>query len=286
MDQNKASELILNSDGSVFHLGLLPEDIANTVITVGDPNRVEKVSQHFDRIEVKKSRREFITHTGTIGSKRLSVISSGIGTDNIDIVMNELDALINYNLDTMRIRPELNSLKIIRVGTTGGIREELKVGSIVCSEHVIGLDGLLHAYQYEDNEPLTRSFLDYCEDKIQLYVRPYSASADYFFPPDGWQKGITLTCPGFYGPQFRKLRLDPLDGNFIDQVEAFRYGKLPMTNIEMETSALFAMSKMMGHRAMSVNVVLANRVTGEFAADPSAAVGKLITEVLEKLILF
>jgi uridine phosphorylase len=286
MTQRKESELILNPDGSVFHLGLLPEDIANTIITVGDQNRVEKVSKYFDHLEVKKHKREFITHTGTIGSKRLTVISSGIGTDNIDIVMNELDALVNIDLSSGEVKSELSSLNIIRVGTSGAMRADLEVGSILCSEHVIGLDGLMHAYKFEDHHELTTAFVEYCNERLQLYIRPYSASANYFFPPDGLQKGITLTCNGFYGPQFRKTRLHPIEGDFISQVHDFEFGNVHLTNIEMETSALFSMSKMLGHRAMSVNAILANRATGEFTKDSTLVVENLIESILEKLVYF
>lgn len=280
----KHSELIINPDGSVYHLNLLPGELAQTIITVGDPDRVARISQHFERVEVKKQRREFVTHTGFYRGKRLSVIGTGVGTDNMDIVMNEVDALFNVNFETRTIKDQLTSLQFIRIGTSGSMRQEVEVDSVVCSSHAIGLDGMMHAYNYADPTGLTSAFLDFCEDKVKLSIRPYAAPAKPFIPTSGWQSGITLTCSGFYGPQYRKIRLQPAEPEFLSTIRDFQFNGSQITNIEMESAALFGMSHLLGHAAMSVNAILANRQTGTFSKDTKAPVDRLIIEVLERLV--
>ncbi len=283
MPKIKSSELILNPDGSIYHLGLHPDQIAETIITVGDPARVERVSRHFDQIEIKQIKREFITHTGFLNGTRLTVISTGVGTDNLDIVINELDALVNIDLEERVIKDDLTSLNLIRVGTSGGMRKDIAVDSIISSAYAIGLDGLMHAYGYSDKSGLNDAFLQHCETRTRLYLKPYSAPANAFISEAGWSKGITLTCPGFYGPQFRTLRMSPGTDNYFSAVEDFKFDQLHLTNLEMESSALFAMAQMLGHNAMSVSAILANRATGEFSKDTKAPVDQLIVQVLERL---
>lgn len=277
------SELILNTDGSIYHLGLLPEDIASTIITVGDPGRVEKISRHLDRIEVQKSKREFITHTGWLGKRRLTVISTGIGTDNIDIVVNELDALANIDLQTRQVKPELRSLDLIRLGTSGGLGKELPVGCTVQSRFAIGMDGLMLAYKLPDEDELASSFLDFLEKRARLYGKPYGAAGDPVISDDRWEQGITLSCPGFYGPQFRQLRAPLAEEGVLDVISKFSYHDAPMANIEMETSGLFGLAHLLGHRATSVSAVLANRTIGAFAKNSSELIDNLIQQVLEQL---
>lgn len=278
-----SSELILNDDGSIYHLGLHPEDIAETIITVGDPNRVERVSRHFDDIEIKKEKREFVTHTGRIGKKRLTVISTGIGTDNIDIVLNELDALVNIDLKSSTVKSSHRSLQLVRIGTSGGIRTDVPIGSIVQSQLSIGLDGLLHAYQRKEDDQLAQHFLDFCAARTKLYVKPYGAYGSPILNDNSWIAGITMTCPGFYGPQFRQLRLPVITPGFLKDVEDYTYEGLHLTNLEMETSGLLGMAQLLGHQATSISAILANRQTGQFVDQPKKIVNRLIESVLEKL---
>lgn len=288
MSQLSSSELILNPDGSIYHLHLLPQHIADTIITVGDPDRVPLVSRYFDEVEVKISKREFVTHTGRLGHKRLTVISTGIGTDNIDIVLNELDALVNIDLKDRTIRPQKKQLNFIRVGTTGGLQKQHTVGSLVSSALTIGFDNLLHYYNYQADDRAAAMESAFLSRFKELPVQVYSGSAD----PElmeavtaNWIKGITFSAPGFYAPQGRSLRLQSrLSAQLLDNFADFTFKDLKITNFEMETSALLCLSQLLGHRAISCSVILANRADGTFSKDPAGDVDRLIRTVLEKLV--
>lgn len=286
---NKLSEadLIINPDGSIYHLNLLPEDIADTVITVGDLDRVPEVSKHFDTIEVKKGKREFITHTGYLGKKRITVISTGIGTDNIDIVFNELDALVNIDFATRTIKDELTSLKIIRIGTSGAIQPDIPMGTILASSFGLGFDSLMQYYQHQLSEK-EQNLLDAIKSDFSHIkdISPYLTSADENLLKTVGKdmlQGITATAPGFYAPQGRQVRAKNAIPNFITQLNSFKQGKHRITNLEMETAGIYALAKALGHKALSVNAILASRVKFEFSSNPNAIVEKAIKTVLERI---
>ena len=284
----RASELILNADQSIYHLNLLPEDLAPTVIVVGDQNRVPRVSKHFDKIDVKKSKREFFTHTGWLKGKRISVVSTGIGTDNIDIVLNELDALVNIDFGTKTIKEELSSLEIIRVGTSGAIQADIPVETMVLSKYAIGFDNVLHFYKSKSvqHPEIQRAFVTHTEwpshRSLPYVVAADKALTDKLNTPEV-TLGFTGTNVGFYGPQGRELRLELEDQQHNDRLTSFAYEDLRLTNLEMETSSLFGLSKLLGHRAASINCILANRVSGTFSQNPAQAVDDLIAYTLERL---
>jgi uridine phosphorylase len=288
MNRIAESELIINNRGAVYHHDLRPEELADTVITVGDPDRVEEVSKHFDKIETRRNHREFITHTGYLGKKRISVVSTGIGTDNIDIVVNELDALVNIDFDSRTIKPSLTHLTIVRVGTSGALQADVPVDSFVASTHGLGVDNLLNFYRQENNEEelqLLRAFVTHTQMSSQ-YAVPYIASAGPSIQKhfvSGFHHGITVTCPGFYGPQGRVLRLGLTNPDLIDQLTQFRYGNHRITNFEMETSAIYGLGKLLGHHCLSLSAIVANRVEKTFSKDGAAAVQKLIGKTLEIL---
>lgn len=282
------SELVLNPDGSIYHLNLLPEDLAHTIITVGDPGRVARVSKYFDKIEVTKQKREFVTHTGRIGQKRLTVLSSGIGTENIDIVLNELDALVNIDFESRTIRAEHRSLNIIRIGTSGSLHADIPVGSFVASAYGIGLDNLLSFYDYTPTlgeAELTDQLREFMAltSKLPFYASESNAELLEVIGR-GMHRGITLTSAGFYGPQGRVLRAKArFDAERFQQLANFSYRQIPISNFEMETSAIYALSRLLGHRALSTNVILANRASQQFSANPKEEMEKLIQNVLEKI---
>ncbi|SHE61194.1 nucleoside phosphorylase [Pedobacter caeni] len=286
---NKLSEadLIINQDGTIYHLNLLPEDLAHTVITVGDPDRVSEISKHFDRIELKKGKREFLTHTGYIGQKRITVISTGIGTDNIDIVFNELDALVNIDFETREVKKDLVSLDIIRVGTSGAIQSDLPMGTILASSFGLGLDALMKYYIHElsvDERPILEAFNSHSSHIKGIH--PYLTAADpVLLERIGGEmvQGITVTAPGFYAPQGRQVRAKNAIPNFIELLNSFQHGKYRITNLEMETAGIYALAKALGHKALSVNAILASRVNFEFSKSPDKVVDKAIRTVLEKL---
>ncbi len=284
-----ASELILHEDQSIYHLKLLPEDLAETVITVGDPTRVPQVSKYFDRIELRKGNREFITHTGYLGTRRISVISTGIGTDNIDIVLNELDALVNIDFDSRSVRQRLTPLQIIRIGTSGALQPEIPPDTLLLNEYALGLDGLLHYYRHPGPwfPKIEAEFIKHLEWPREL-ASPYVVSADPLLvkhlDSDQLLRGFTATGTGFYGPQARQLRLEAAVTGMMEKLKGFRYEGLKITNFEMETSAIYGLSQLMGHRAISLNCILANRDTGVFSRDPGKAVENLIEYTLDKLI--
>lgn len=286
MKQIAASELIINERGAVYHLDLRPDELASTVVTVGDPSRVKEVSKHFDRIEFQGQHREFVTHTGYVGKKRLTVLSSGIGPDNIDIVMNELDALANINLSTRQVNANLRMLNIIRLGTSGSLQEDIPVDSLVASTHGLGLDNLLHFYRLEQNEEeaqLIQSFITHTQIH-GITGLPYISSASpsllkHFV--HGFHQGITVTCPGFYGPQGRVLRLGLRHPELVNRLTDFRFGAHRISNFEMETSAIFGLGRLLGHHCLALNAIVANRVTQEFSAHPGTTIENLIRTFLQ-----
>jgi uridine phosphorylase len=290
MNRIAESELIINNRGAVYHIDLRPEELADTVITVGDPDRVAEVSKYFDKVEVKRQHREFIVHTGYVGKKRLTVISSGIGPDNIDIVVNELDAVANIDFESRTIKSQLKQLTIIRIGTCGGLSAEVGVDSYVAGTHGIGFDNLLHYYRLGNNQEeneILQHFVTHTQ--LQGNVVPYIASCSTHVIKnfvDGFHQGITVTCPGFYGPQGRVLRLGLANPQLIDRLEHFRFGNHQIANFEMETSAIYGLGKLLGHQCLSLNVIVADRVKKQFSKDSKAAVEGLIKkglEVIEKM---
>lgn len=285
MSRIAESELILNSRGAVYHLDLLPNEIAETVVTVGDPDRVREFSKYFDKIEVMRQHREFVTHTGIIGGKRLTVLSSGIGPDNIDIVLNELDALVNIDFNTREIKNQLSSLNIIRVGTSGSLQADIPVDSFVASTHGLGLDNLLNFYRHEATDEETQLIQSF-NTHVQMvglsmpYITGAASSLLKHFA-QGFHQGITVTCPGFYGPQGRILRLGIRNPQLIDRLTDFSFGKHRITNFEMETSAIYGLGKLLGHHCLAINAIVANRVVREFSKDGKMAVENLIKKFLE-----
>lgn len=288
MNRIPESELILNPDGSIYHLNILPEEVGRNIIFVGDPDRVDNVSQYFDRVTVKKQKREFITHTGYIGDEMISVISTGIGTDNIDIVINELDALVNIDLKTRTVKNNLTSLNIIRIGTSGALQEDIPADSYVCSSMAIGLDNLANYYKRNissDESAMLAAFKSDILTKESTIV-PYitSASADLvkIFGAD-MHKGITITCPGFYGPQGRVLRGQLSFPSLIDDLTGFKSNNIRITNFEMETAGIYAMSELLGHKSVSLNAIVANRISKTFSTQPYEIIDNLIKKVLDKI---
>jgi len=288
MGQIAESELILNKDGSVYHLNLLPEDISNIIINVGDPERVIKVSSFFDTIEIKKQKREFVTHTGTYKGKRITVISTGIGTDNIDIVYNELDALVNIDLNTRTIKDKLTPLHLIRIGTSGALQPDIPVDSFVFSTFGLGLDGLLNFYKYTNTDEergiiesfrkhypneckLPESYLTRCSDKMEKVLS------------EGMFKGITASCSGFYAPQGRVLRYELARTDMIEKLNSFKHGEHRVTNFEMETGAMYGLAKLLGHHCCAVNVIVANRIAQKFSTKYEESMHNLIQTVLDRL---
>ena len=284
------TDLILNQDGSIYHLHLLPEEIAETVILMGDPGRVSRVSSHFDRIEVVKENREFVTHTGTSRGKRITVLSTGIGTDNIDIVLNELDALVNIDLASRKPRLEHKSLKFIRIGTSGALHADISPGARIITEVAGGLDGLYHFYKDPEDHnllPLSESFISHTGWQKKL-ADPYfirgSGRLMQLLSDPGMVAGITLSTPGFYAPQVRSLRLSPIDPDLVGKIGSFRFENMRINNFEMESSALYALAAMLNHHAITVCVAIANRISLEFLDNYQKAVDELIETVLNKLI--
>ena len=286
MQRIAESELIINERGAIYHLNCRPEEIAKTIITVGDPDRVEAVSKHFDKIEYKNHHREFITHTGYIGKKRISCVSTGIGPDNIDIVLNELDALANIDLDTRMIRENLTSLNIIRAGTSGSLQREISVDSFVASTHGLGLDNLMNFYLHDNNaeeEQIIQAFNTHTQMHQGIsspYVNTAGMSLLKHFVQD-FHQGITVTCPGFYGPQGRVLRMGLTHPKLIDQLTTFSFGQHRISNFEMETSAIYGMGRVLGHHCLSLSAIVANRISREFSKDGNAVVERLIKETLQ-----
>lgn len=283
------SELILTPDGKIYHLNLLPSQLAPIIITVGDPDRVEMVSKYFDTIETTAQHREFRTHTGTYKGKRISVISTGIGPDNIDIVFNELDALVNIDFEKRQAKKKLTSLDIVRIGTSGGLTSDIKVDSFLISTMGIGLDNVMHYYDKTDkffNRDFAQAFIDHTQWNPDNSV-PYAVDADKSllkqFTSEKTMQGITITNVGFYGPQGRVLRAKLKDANLNDKLTSFRYKKKKITNLEMETATMYGMAKLLGHRALSMNAIIANRASGTFSKDASKTIDALIQYTLGKI---
>ena len=282
-----STDLILNPDGSIYHLSLRPEHLADTIITVGDPDRVAKVSQYFDFIEFKINKREIVTHTGMLGGKRLTVISSGIGTDNVEILMNELDALVNIDLETLEEKSSHKSLNIIRLGTSGSLQKYIPVDSVLVSEKAIGLDALGFFYNHTPH-PLNATI----KKDLDLKFKPYSCYSSkrllrIFLKdvPQNWYKGTTVTCPGFYAPQGRTLRYEQMNQGLLERMNRFYRNGIHLTNLEMETAGYYLFGQILGHEVLSISAILANRMTNEFSQQPEKQIDSLIKFALEKISL-
>ena len=285
----QSSELILNPDGSVYHLNLKPENIAHDIIFVGDQNRVEKITKNFDLIEFSQQKREFKTQTGLYKGKRITVMSTGIGPDNIDIVMNELDALVNIDLETRMPKETLTSLNIIRIGTSGSLQEDIPVDSFVMSTFGLGLDNMLRSYLIDtvSNSEMEDAFIKHTNwdlRKGKPYVISCSEKLEKIIESDKMHKGITATAGGFYGPQGRVLRLNIQDETLNSKMDNFEFEENRITNLEMETGAIYGLGKLLGHECLSLNAIIANRASGTFSEDPYKAVDELIEYTLDKLI--
>ena len=281
------SELVLNQDSTVYHLALSSSDISDTIIVVGDPARVDRISRHFDHIECKKMNREFVTHTGSLNGHRLSVLSTGIGTDNIDIVINELDALVNIDLKTRLEKEQKKKLNIIRIGTSGTIHADIPVDAFLIASHGLGLDLLMHYYKWVPNEEELDilEHLDIQVDFSQFPLNPYVVKAsdklfEIFSSHAGFFRGMTATSPGFFGPQGRVIRAVLADPGMIERLASFHYNNLRVTNFEMETAGIYGLGRILDHDCLSINAVIANRATKNFSKDPHKTVDTLIEKVL------
>jgi len=288
MRRIEESELIINPNGSIYHLNLLPEHIAEDIIVVGDPQRVEIISNYFDSVEVKIYNREFVTHTGHLNGKRLTVLATGIGTDNIDIVMNELDALVNIDLKTRQVNSHHKKLNIIRLGTSGALQKDIPVDSFVFSSYGLGLDGLLNYYKGGNQiieKEMTNKFIDF-SNWDEALSKPYIVKASSVLEDKisrGMYKGITATAPGFYGPQGRILRLELANPNINKSLEDFNFNNHLITNFEMETSAIYGLGKLLGHKTATVCAIIANRYSKTYSKDHKKTVVKLIETLLDRL---
>ncbi len=289
MNKIAASELILNPDGSIYHLNLKPKHIANDIIFVGDQNRVPKITKHFESIEFDIQKREFRTITGTYKGKRITVISTGIGPDNIDIVINELDALVNIDLEKRIIKKEFTQLNIVRIGTSGSLQNDIPVDSFVMGKYGLGLDGLLHSYVAESifETEIEDAFIaqtNWHINKPRPYIIKGSEKLAAKLKGSEVFEGFTATAPGFYGPQGRVLRLAIQDPNLNTKIDGFNFKGTRITNLEMETSAIYGLSRLLGHEAISMNAIIANRANGTFSEDPYKVVEELIKYTLNKLV--
>lgn len=282
------TELIITDKKTVYHIDLSPDQIADDVIVVGDQGRVEKISKYFSKIEHKVAHREFVTHTGIFNGKRITVLSTGIGTDNIDIVVNELDAAVNIDLEKRILKEKKRSLNIVRLGTSGALQDYIPVNSLVVSKYGLGLDGLLNFYEgfeKDNEEQISEAFMQHLNWSANLpYPYCYKANDELFSKfAEGNHSGITATAPGFYGPQGRRLRLNPFKPNLNELLTEFDFNGTKITNFEMETSALYGLGKMLGHNCLTVCVIIANRVKKEFTSDYTKSVDGLIEKALERL---
>jgi len=286
------SELILNPIGSIYHLNLLPDHISDTILTVGDPARVAQVSRHFDSVEFETAHREFVTHVGYYRGKRLTVLSTGMGTDNIDIVMNELDALVNIDFMARTVRPaeERMSLRIIRLGTSGSLQADVPIGAMLATEHAVGLDSLMQFYPLVETG-LETEIATELQQTLALPYAPYVIRGSDLLREQlgaGMVMGNTLTCPGFYGPQGRSLRLDLRQSDYMARLQNFRHesaeGVFRLDNFEMETAGYYSLGRLLGHEVLSLNAIVANRATGEFAENAAAVVDAMIERTLQRLL--
>lgn len=279
------TDLILNKDGSVYHLNLKPEHLSDTIITVGDPSRVHNVSKYFDEIEYQMNKREFITHIGSYNGKRITVISTGMGTDNIEIFFTELDALANVNLQTRKVKPEHRKLNIIRIGTSGAMQQDIPLGSHLVSDYAVGLDTLMCFYNLPQSK-LENEIVTNIQKETGISFRPYIAKASQYLKDKigvDMIAGNTVTCPGFYAPQGRKVRLELKHPNLIDDLNFFHHHNFWLTNFEMETAGYYALAKLLGHQILSVNAIIANRITNEFSPNANKVVDDLILKVLNQI---
>lgn len=281
------ADLVLNRDGSVYHLSLLPKHIAETIITVGDPSRVNAVSQHFDSVDFEMNRREFITQTGTYKGKRITVISTGIGTDNVEIFFTEIDALVNIDLKTREPKSRRRKLKIIRIGTSGALQEDIPIGSHLISDYAVGFDNLMGFYELRQDD-LERNIAEDIQKKARLPFTPYLAKGSESLRKligEGMIVGNTVTSPGFYAPQGRVMRIPIKYPRLLDDLTAYHHKAADfwLTNFEMETAGYYAMARLLGHEVLSTNAIIANRVKGEFSSDPNSIVEGLIKTVLDRV---
>lgn len=274
------SELLINSDGSIYHLHLKPENLASLVFTVGDPDRVALVSKYFDQIDFKTSKREFVTHTGRVKGQRVTVLSTGMGTDNIEILMTELDALVNVDLTSRKVKTESSSLDIIRLGTSGSMLESIEVGSLLAAESAIGLDTLMQFYPDLQSD---QSLAKIVQDTLGISFTPYHAMASKALLdklPSEFYRGITLTAPGFYAPQGREVRLKPRLNQMIERLASIDFNGKGLTNFEMETAGYYAMGELLGHRMLSLNAIVANRPSGKIDKEAEKTVDRMIHAAL------
>lgn len=279
------TDLILNPDGSVYHLSLRPKDISDKIIVVGDPGRVHRVSRHFDSVDFEMNKREFITHTGKFNGKRISVISSGMGTDNVEILMTELDALFNIDLVKRTPKSRKKKIQIIRIGTSGTIRDDIKIGSHLAAEYAIGLDTILQFYQYK-LKGLEKQIAGKLQEDLNLSYTPYCfkgspALLEKF--KDCTITGNTVTCPGFYAPQGREIRMPIMSKDIIEKMQYFNEEGVWLTNLEMETAGYYAFGKLLGHEVLSLNAIMANRIKGQFTKNPNRVIDGLIKKVLDRI---
>jgi uridine phosphorylase len=287
MNKPSPTDLILNADGSVYHLNLKPENISDIIFTVGDPGRVYRVSSHFESIDFEMNKREFITHTGIYKGKRVTVMSTGMGAANIEILMTELDILANYDFKNEKFKTKRKKLNIIRLGTSGSIQSDLPVGSILLSEIAVGLDNLMAFYNFKEEEDL-KEISDKINELIHLDIHAYTVKCNKSlmekFEGDPFVKGLTLTCPGFYAPQGRELKIQIKDNKIIDKLNYFNHNGNWLTNIEMETSAYYAFGQLLGHNTLSLNAILANRISARFSKNPYKIIDRMIKLALDRAI--
>ncbi len=285
MNKFAEADLILNKDGSVYHLNLTPKNVAENIIVVGDPGRVYRVSKHFDDIEFEMNKREFITHTGTFNNKRITVMSTGMGVDNIEIAMIELDALFNIDLKKRIPKDEKKSFNIIRIGTSGAIQEDIEIDSQVVSEYGIGMDNLMLYYNMDHTDFETK-LGQKLREKLDLPFAPYVVKGSELLMEKygaGFKEGNTVTTPGFYAPQGKQLRINVKNPKFLDQITYFNHNGFWLTNFEMETSMLYAMARLLGHQALSVNAILGNRAKGTFSKNSNKAIDSIIIKILNRI---
>ncbi len=279
------TDLILNKDGSIYHLNLLPEHISDKIITVGDPSRVHRISKYFDSIDYEMNKREFITHVGTYNGKKITVISTGMGTDNVEILMTELDALVNVDLKNRIPKTKKKKLKIIRIGTSASIQEDIRLGSHVLSEYAVGLDPLMHFYEFAMGN-YEKTICEKLQNELELPYQPYCVKASKELTAlfqDDMVLGNTVTCHGFYAPQAREIRIPIKYPNMLEKLNYFHLDDFWLTNLEMETAGYYALSKLMGHEMISLNAIVANRIRNKYASDPNHIIDSLIKKVLDKI---